>query len=149
MRDSANVDALIRSLDQPMTVDRRLYVLDQLVAYWHGTCRNEDGYSEEDLQGSALPDPLRWWYRRGGRRAKVLSHQNRLLDPHELTVDSDGRIIFYVENQGVYIWATDSRGEDPVVQRRFDAAGEPWIKPRSTSFDQGLLNCRRQPRRAT
>jgi hypothetical protein len=47
MSDSANVDALIRSLDQSMTVDRRLYVLDHLVAYWHGTCRNKDGYSEE------------------------------------------------------------------------------------------------------
>jgi hypothetical protein len=79
----------------------------------------------------------------------VLSHQDQLVDPHDLTVDCDGRMIFYVENQGVYIWATDSRGEDPVLQGRFDAEGEPWIKPLSTSLDQGLLNCRRQPRRAT
>ena len=127
MLDSANIDGLLRSLEQPLTVERRLDVLDQLVSYWHGPCRSEDGYSEEELLGSVLPDPLRWWYHRGGRRANVLSRQNRLLAPNDLTVECDGRIIFYVENQGVYIWATDPRGEDPAVWGKFDAEGEPWI----------------------
>jgi hypothetical protein len=37
-------------------------------------------------------------------------------------------MIFYVENHGVYIWATDPVGEDPAVWGRFDAEGKPWNK---------------------
>jgi len=50
-----------------------------------------------------------------------------LLAPDDLTLGGDGRLTFYVENQGVYVWATDPRGEDPSVRGRFDEVGEPWI----------------------
>jgi hypothetical protein len=51
-----------------------------------------------------------------------------LLAPIDLDVDGDGKMIFYVENQGVYLWATDPQGEDPVVWGRFNEEGEAWAR---------------------
>ena len=37
------IDAALDRLRRPVNVDERLWVLEQLVAYWHGQIRPEDG----------------------------------------------------------------------------------------------------------
>jgi hypothetical protein len=51
--------------------------------------------------------------------------QNELVDDPEWARDGNRRV-FYVENQGVYVWATDGVGADPVVWGRFNEPDERW-----------------------
>ncbi len=111
-------------------------MLEKLVAYWHGQIRLEDGFSEKELNGLAIPYPLRWWYRRAGRRKKILSGQNLLLEPHKLLV-RDGRLVFYGENQWCYEWATLFDGEDPPVFGR-EAITDPW-EPEGIVLSEHLI----------
>ncbi len=128
--DYGDIDRLIQSLAEPLSVQDRLSVLERLIAYWHGPCRPEDGYSDEELAGVALPLPLplRWWYHYGGKRRGILSGQNRLLAPADLEDVDGGRLLFYVENQAVYLWATAQRGEDPAVWGKFNDGENSWVE---------------------
>lgn len=72
-----------------------------------------------------MPDPLRRFYE------LTLEHphavvQNNLVLPAELDVDGDGKMLFYYENQGVYLNATDPTGIDAPVYGRFDES-DPWL----------------------
>jgi hypothetical protein len=117
--DHASVDLALDRLRQPTTVHDRLGVLRQLVNYWHGPIRPEDGMSDADLGGLPLPMPLRWWYSWAGKRSEILGRQNRLLVPRDferrynMLRINNGRLCFYDENQGVYQWATE-RPQGPV-----------------------------------
>jgi hypothetical protein len=51
--------------------------------------------------------------------------QNQLLPVDELE-SVDGRLIFYVENQGNWVWACDQDRDDPVVWSRSNDPGGPW-----------------------
>ncbi|HET6324401.1 MAG TPA: hypothetical protein VFG04_06850 [Planctomycetaceae bacterium] len=63
-----------------------------------------------------------------GRRDEILSGQNRLLTPTELAVDEEGRLTFYMENQGVYVWSTLAEGEDPPVSGMFEEIPPTWTE---------------------
>jgi hypothetical protein len=139
--DPAPLDRRLAGLAGRPGVAARLAALQELVAYWHGPLRAEDGYPAAHLAGRPVPGPLAWWYRRGGRRTDVLNGPTRLLPPEALAVDADGRVPFLVEDQGVYVWATVASGsagapedledpEDPPVWGRFDNA-EPWVREES------------------
>lgn len=52
--------------------------------------------------------------------------QNTLVWDPTWARDGD-KYVFYVENQAVYVWATDGDGDDPVVWGRFNKPGEPWL----------------------
>src|SRR5205085_714636 len=82
-------------------------------------------------KGRPLPGPLRWWYRRGGLRPGVLDGQNSLIGPDRLEVEADGKMTFYAENQGIYIWATLPEGDDPPVWGQFQGF-EPWAEEEVT-----------------
>src|SRR5579871_125543 len=101
--DDATLDALLARLAGPLSVQLRLDILRHLAVYWHGPVGPGDAIPDVQLEGLALPLPLQWWYRWAGRRTAVFSSQNRLLAPHELEAAEDGKAIFYVENQGVYV----------------------------------------------
>jgi hypothetical protein len=131
-REDDEIDRLIGSLAQPLSVPVRLSILERLVVYWHGPSGPDDGYSDLDLGRNPLPLPLRRWYRYGGRRSGILSHQNSLLGPDELELTADGRLLFYVENQGVYLWCTACRGDDPPVWGRKNKGDEPWVEEEAT-----------------
>jgi hypothetical protein len=73
--DVATVDQALDRLRQPTTVQDRLDVLQQLVNFWHGPIRPEDGMSEMELGSVPLPLPLRFWYRWAGKRADVMTGQ--------------------------------------------------------------------------
>ena len=91
--DFALVDRALDSLRRPTTVEDRLGVLQQLVEFWHGPIKPEDGMSDAELAGVPLPMPLRWWYRWAGKRTEIMSGQNFLYRPvdkyWQLTVEGD------------------------------------------------------------
>jgi hypothetical protein len=116
--DHASVDAALLRLAGATTAEDRFEILRRLVEYWHGPVEAEDGMKQEELSGFQLPLPLLWWYRWAGNRKEIMSGQNHLLLPKELQV-VDNRLLFYVENQGVYHWATMPEGNDPPVFGRY------------------------------
>lgn len=120
------IDEALHGLNHRSTVDQRLAVLRQFLEYWHGRLRTDDGYTAEELRGILLPKPLRWWYRHAGHRESFISGQNFLRAPSELQPEADGRAVFYVENQGVYLWSTRLEGDDPPVWGRYQRNDVPW-----------------------
>lgn len=80
-----------------------------------------------------LPASLAWFYAglgKGGRRP----WQNPILDRAGVHA-RDGKLVFAVENQGVYSWATDGDSDDPHVHGRFEET-DPWRReePRLSTF---------------
>ena len=130
-REESEIDRRIADLGRTGSASRRLDVLDRLISYWHGPCRPEHGWPDEELRGRPIPGPLLRLYRRAGRRLGDLFEQNRLLDPDGLILEED-RVIFYVENQGVYLWSTTPRGGDPPVWGKVNEDGEPWVEEEAT-----------------
>ena len=86
-----------------------------------------------------MPNPLRRWYRWAGRRKSILSGQNFLLAPNALRMEN-GRLFFYHENQGVYLWATLTEGDDPPVFSREDES-QPWEPEGLTLSEHLILAC--------
>jgi hypothetical protein len=79
--DFAPVDRALELLRRPTTVEDRLCILQQLVEFWHGPIKLKDGMSDAELAGAPLPRPLRWWYRRAGKRTEIMSGRNILYRP--------------------------------------------------------------------
>ena len=134
--DHATVDVALDRLRHPINVEERLWVLQQIVAYWHGPIRPEDGFSEQALEGNSMPYPLRWWYRWAGRRSGIMSGQNFLRPPNQLTI-KDGLLEFYVENQYCYQWGTHIGGNDPPVLGRSETTN-PW-EPEGIVLSEHLI----------
>ena len=60
-----------------------------------------------------MPVPLERFYAQIAKWPRVMS-QNRVLLPPELRTE-DSKLVFYVENQSVYFWATSESGNDAPV----------------------------------
>lgn len=71
------------------------------------------------------PRALRWWYAYQVAWHPALTHQNRILATDALEV-MDGKTVFYVENQEVWLWAY-GEGEDPEVFDRENIPGAEWV----------------------
>jgi hypothetical protein len=137
--DHAAIDAGLDRLRHSTSVEDRLWVLRQLVTYWHGPIHSDDGFSEKDLEGLAIPYPLRWWYRWAGRRKTIMSGQNFLHDPGELRLEGD-KLLFYIENQGCYFWGTDPEGDDSPVFGRYEDS-DPWQREGIALSEHLILAC--------
>jgi hypothetical protein len=109
------LDESLVALERVPTLKERLAIVERVVAYWRGPRRTEDGLPAQELKARRLPDPLRHWYELYGRRADLLRCPGHILAPDELEADDEGQLVFYVEEQGVYLWATRPEGEDPPV----------------------------------
>jgi hypothetical protein len=144
--DCASVDLALDRLRQPTTVHDRLSILEQLVNYWHGPIRPEDGMTDAEIGGLPLPMPLHWWYRWAGKRSEILGRQNRLLVPRDfehrynMLRINNGRLCFYDENQGVYQWSTLRTGDDPPVFGRYEGKGR-WGDERTRLSEHLILAC--------
>jgi hypothetical protein len=141
--DFTPVDRAVDSLRSPTTVDNRLRALRQLVEFWHGPIRPEDGFSDAELAGIPLPIPLRWWYRWAGKRDEIMSGQNIIYKPvhkyWQLTVEGN-LLRFYYENQRVYHWSTLTHGDDPPVFGRCERRG-PWVQEGVRLSEHLILAC--------
>ena len=137
--DHAALDAALDRLRHPVNVEERLWVLRQLVAYWHGLIGPEDAFSEQELEGVSMPYPLRWWFRWAGRRSSIMSGQNFLLAPDQLRI-KDGLLEFYAENQYCYQWGTHIGGDDPPVFGRSETI-KPWEQEGVALSEHLILAC--------
>src|SRR5262249_32455136 len=101
---------------------------------------------DAEMTSQPLPLPLRWWYRFAGKRTEIMSGQNILFVPrdfqnrHRMLQIVNDRLLFYVENQGVYQWSTLTEGDDPPVFGRFEGRGR-WAKERVTLSEHLILMC--------
>jgi hypothetical protein len=79
---------------------------------------------------TGLPNALARWYQLAGSYGRPLVHQNQLLEPAEFQRENE-KVVFYVENQGVWLWAFDETETvmDPGV---FDREAEPGRQWQST-----------------
>jgi hypothetical protein len=75
----------------------------------------------------SMPSALRHWYEVTGRWSVPVVHHNLLLPPGELEM-LDGKLLFWVENQGCWEWATEAAGDDPPVYDREPSEDPtPWL----------------------
>jgi len=127
-QDIFNLDQSLNGLSRTQSVHERLVILRRLAEYWHGPIGPGEGFTEEELRERSIPFPLRWWYRQAGHNEGIMCGQNKLFGPDELELDQEGRLLFYVENQGVYLWSTTMDGDDPPVWGKFNEARIPWTE---------------------
>lgn len=144
--DHAAVDAALDRLRDRPTREVRFGVLKQLVEYWHGPIHPGDGLTDDELAGIQMPTVLYDWYRWAGKRREILSGQNIFFNPcdeqhkyWELAIE-DGRLHFYIENQGVYEWTTLAEGDDPAVFGKYSHE-ESWHPEGITLSEHLILAC--------
>ncbi len=112
---------------------------------WKQIFVEENGFSADELLqtetalGKPLPTVLKDFYAKYGRYPLNQAH-NRLVAPNKLTVDDNGFVVFYEENQGVILWAlalADFAEENPIIYESYDN-GNTWVshadKERLSSF---------------
>lgn len=116
------------------------HLIDSLLAFiqeWYGWLPSWYGVSDEKLSATSLPEPLRRLYAAVGNMPGregapfVFSHHDTLL-PFEWLRSDDDRLLFAVENQGVWRCYTEASGVDPPVWIVVDD-GEPELAPCSLS----------------
>jgi len=138
-RSTAALDAALDRLRAPTTAEDRFRILQQLVEYWHGPIGPQDAMNTGDLAHVRLPQPLRSWFLWAGNRPEIMSGQNFLLSPEQIRMEDD-HLLFYIENQGVYRWATLPEGSDPPVFGRYND-GEPWQLEDVSLSEHLILAC--------
>ncbi|MBK7839173.1 MAG: hypothetical protein IPJ49_16180 [Candidatus Obscuribacter sp.] len=127
------LDSALNRLGDNSDTQTRLNLLKMLAEHFHGPIKPSDGISDDELNQWNLPEPLRWWYRLAGKRSEIVSNQNHLLRPDKESPDGsriveDKRILFYSENQGVYLWSVGWAGNDPPVWGRLNELNVPWTE---------------------
>lgn len=132
------LDADLRSLSETTSTERRLEILERVIAYWNGPRVPADGLPPTVLEGKRLPHPLRWWLLRYGDHPGVLLAPNHLPELEQLEPEEGGKLVFLIETQGVWLWATEAEGDDPPVWGRMNEEDEPWVQV-STSLSEFLL----------
>lgn len=105
----------------------QIEALKSFLIKWYGNFVENDGLPKAKLKLSKyhLPPPLVALYQFVGQRKEVISFQNQLLNPDELDLQGP-LLVFYVENQGVYLWAARIDGENPQVVGKFNQEREEW-----------------------
>ena len=112
-------ETVIKALSATSTTSDRMTALRSFVTAWHGAS------SERPIAiDPTFPAPLREFHSLVSGRPRVLV-QNSLIEPSELVVE-DGRVLFYIENQGVCLWSTEPQGADPPVYFRMNEKGALW-----------------------
>jgi hypothetical protein len=116
---------LVCALTEQSTVAERLAALRLFVQRWYGIS------DAAEVDSPLAPAPLR------ALRTLLGDRRAELFPMHDFVTPTlvDGKVIFYVECQGVCTWATDADDEDPPVYVRFN---QEW-KVESPSLSAFLL----------
>jgi hypothetical protein len=111
----------IAGLTSESTTDDRVAAMRVFVERWYGTTEANIPPLTVPL---SLPAPLRALHELTAKRS--IFGQNRLVEARDLVVE-DGKMVFYVENQGVCLWAIEPVGDDPpVFVRGNSSSADPW-----------------------
>jgi hypothetical protein len=70
-----------------------------------------------------MPSPLRAWFATTSAWSRLDVSQNHVLDT---AIIEDGKLLVWVENQGVWEWGVDPDGDDPDVYDRENEPGTAW-----------------------
>lgn len=114
--------------DDPTYLQQRL---EAFIEEWHEHRRPWYGIDAEKLRQVRLPQPLKWLYGFAGEWPGkgwwdiLLGNQDLLLSFERLSI-RDGKLVFVVENQGVWEVGTEQEGEDPPVWVSVERG--PWLK---------------------
>ena len=115
--------------------------LERFIEFWLGPRQESYGEPESAFQSKQLPDPLARFYRFAGRWPTVsrdypgsihaFSTQDTLLGLGAIESTPDGRVLFAVENQGVWRCVTLAQGANPPVWVSGEARGlddKEWVE---------------------
>jgi hypothetical protein len=97
--------------------------LDRFLTYWYGPADREP--SDPAGGDRRLPRPLREWFEVTSQWSAPLAQQNTVLDGESVRIE-DSKLVFWVENQGVWTWAVDPDADDGQVYDRESEADQPW-----------------------
>lgn len=110
---------------EAQTATTRLDALCEFIEFWLGPRQPSFGESDAALSKHPLPEPLKRLYQFAGcwpsKRipwewcVPAFSHQDRLLRLEKIRAESDSKIVFAQENQGVWECRTLAGGDDPPV----------------------------------
>ena len=103
------------------TTAERMRALESFLAEWYGPSARTLIEAVPDV-----PSPLLEFHRRIAGLPKVVTF-NELVPLNELVVKR-GRLLFYVENQGVCLWSTEPSDDDPPVWWRLNESGKKWLR---------------------
>jgi hypothetical protein len=111
--------------------------LNRFLTRWYG---NPDRPISTDHRAAIkMPPPLRVWHEVTSQWSSNVATFNQPLNPHELEIE-DGKLLFWVENQGCWTWATAMDGDDPIVfDRQPSSDPEPW-QPTGEILSEFLLH---------
>ena len=109
-------------------VEDALTELHGFLVGWYGPPPHSQGGPEPE--DDRLPQPLASWHRMAGLWGRPLARQNHVRTVNELTRE-DNKVVFYVENQGVWLWAYEEVGEDPIVFDRENERRTRWESTRT------------------
>lgn len=128
-------EEMIAALKPTSTLADRVLAMTTFVTRWHGV--PSVPVSDEPRQ---IPFALRALLQLGDSHTFCV--QNELL-PLDQLVPESGKRVFYIENQGVCLWATDAdtKSDDPPVYVRFAGDGYAWEREtdRLSDFLLGML----------
>lgn len=99
--------------------------LKNFLIEWYGAFDPAHGINLESMHDLHLPKPLKALHAFAGNRDQVVRSQNRLIRPSKLDLKEE-KLIFYVENQWVYLWATEKDKENPRVFGKLNKEEEQW-----------------------
>jgi hypothetical protein len=108
--------------------------LERFVTRWYGPADRSSGVPVG--VGGDAPRPLREWFELASRWSTPITVQNRVLSSPR--VDA-GKVVFLVESQGVWLWATDRGDGDPPVYDRENVQDRPW-QPTGVPLSTFLLH---------
>jgi hypothetical protein len=97
--------------------------LERFLVGWYGEPDRSPGSLFAGVE--SVPPPLRRWFETTAAWSKLLTSQNVMLAPKRMWTE-DGKRVFWVENQRVWLWGIDPAGDDPAVYDRPNNGGEAW-----------------------
>ncbi len=93
--------------------------LERFLTRWYGPPDRQRVTVEVD----GVPGPLRDWFELTSCWSTPVTAQSRVLSQPR---QENGKLVFWVENQGVWLWATTADGDDPPVYDRENVDGAVW-----------------------